>query len=288
MMRIFLMVFVLVVVLVPLALFVFQRKLIFMPRGYETNFRRGLSPGAVQLDFTTVDGKQAAFYVPPRAQTSTSNTDNATSALPARLWVMFAGNASTGLDWLDLVESYPDPNTGFLMVDYPGYGLCDGAPSRDGVIRSANGAFAALAQSLGSTPDALEERMGVMGHSIGAAAGLDFSLSHTPRHVVLVSPFTTLLAMARRAVGSPLCYLARDRFDNPAALAQLAALPHPPRIDLVHGNADNIVPFTMGRELAEAHPKMIRFHEVEGADHNMILMSAEALLLKTMTEPWDD
>jgi fermentation-respiration switch protein FrsA (DUF1100 family) len=55
---------------------------------------------------------------------------------------------------------------------------------------------------------------------------------------------------------------------------------------LVHGNADDIVPFAMGRELADAHPEMIRFHEVKGADHNMILMSAEALLLKAMTEPW--
>ena len=287
-MRIFLMVFVLVVIIVPLALFVFQRKLIFMPRGYEPSFRRGLPPGAVQLDFTTFDGKQAAFYAPPRASTSTTKADDATSAPPARLWVMFAGNASTGLDWLDLVETYPDANTGFLMVDYPGYGLCEGSPSRDGMIRNAKGAFAALAENLGTTPAALEERMGVIGHSIGAAAALDFSLSHTPRHAVLVSPFTTLLAMARRAVGSPLCYLVRDRFDNPAALAHLAALPHPPRIDLVHGNADNIVPFAMGRELAEAHPEMIRFHEVKGADHNMILMSSEALLLKTMTEPWDD
>ena len=287
-MRIFLMVFVLVVILIPLALFVFQRKLIFMPRGYEPSFRHGLPPGTVQLDFTTDDGKQTAFYAPPRASTSTTNGDAATSALPTRLWVMFCGNASTGLDWLDLVESYPDGNTGFLMVDYPGYGLCEGAPSREGVIRNANSAFAALVQNLGSSPAALEERMGVIGHSIGAAAALDFSLSHTPRQVVLVSPFTTLVAMARRAVGTPLCYLVRDRFDNPAVLAHLAALPHPPRVDLLHGNSDDIVPFAMGRELAHAHPAMIHFHEVKDADHNMILMTAEALLLKTMMEPWPD
>ena len=80
----------------------------------------------------------------------------------------------------------------------------------------------------------------------------------------------------------------RDRFDNPAALAHLAALPRPPRSDVIHGNADHIVPFAMGRERADAHPEMIRFHEVRDADHNMILMSAEALLLKTMQEPWDD
>ncbi|PKO20140.1 hypothetical protein CVU37_01380 [candidate division BRC1 bacterium HGW-BRC1-1] len=285
-MRIFLVTIVFVAILLPAALFVFQRKLIFMPRGYESSFRRGLPPGAVQLDFSTVDGKQVAFYVPPRGVGSSANNDSSTSTLSARLWVMFAGNASTGLDWLDLVETYPDGNTGFLMVDYPGYGLCEGAPTRDGMIRNSSSAFAALVKILGTTPTALESRMGVIGHSIGAAAALDFSMSHTPRQVVLVSPFTTLLAMARRAVGSPLCYLVRDRFDNPTALARLAALPHPPRVDLVHGNADDIVPFAMGRELADAHPEMIRFHEVKGADHNMILMSAEALLLKAMTEPW--
>ena len=127
--------------------------------------------------------------------------------------------------------------------------------------------------------------MGVMGHSIGAAAALDLAVAHPPRHLVLVSPFTTLEAMARRAVGWPLCLLLLDRFDNSARMAELAALPDPPRVDIIHGAADDIVPFAMGRDLAGAFPAIARFHEVANADHNLILMSAEPLMIRLMTAP---
>lgn len=284
MIRILVTVVVVLVVVVPALLFLFQRSLVYMPRTYEKHYRLLAPKSMAELRFTTSDGEQAAFYVPPRSGADIPTTAPAAAA-PPRLWVVFSGNASVALDWLDLVEAYPDADTAFLLVDYPGYGLCAGKPTRAGIIRNAEGAFTALAEHLATGPDALRDGMGVMGHSIGAAAALDFAVAHPPRRLVLVSPFTTLEAMARRAVGWPLCKLLLDRFDNPARMAELAALPAPPRVDVIHGSADDIVPFAMGRELAGAFPAIARFHEVADADHNLILMTAEPLMIRLMTAP---
>ncbi len=255
-------------------LWLLQRRLIYLPRAYAVAPGMMLPKGGVELAFTTRNGRQVAYYIPPR--------DGATSA-PARLWACFGGNGSLALDWLDLAGASRDRGAGFLLVEYPGYGRCEGKPSRNGIAENGNGALAALAKHLAVSVAELEKGMGILGHSIGAAAGLDFSRAHRPKAVVLVSPFTTLLAMARRVVGGPLSHLLADRFDNPARLRELAALPRPPAVHIFHGTKDDVVPFSMGRELADAFPKMVTFHPVDGADHNLILVTAEGEILKAMS-----
>jgi pimeloyl-ACP methyl ester carboxylesterase len=200
------------------------------------------------------------------------------------------GNASLGLDWLDLLDSYTRQadttssaaQTGFLLVDYPGYGLCQGKPSRQSIRESSEGAFQALAQELKLEPERLEQDLNVLGLSIGTAAGLEFASRHPIQHIILLAPFTSLLDIARRSVGSPLCYLLYDRFDNEQRIRELTRRATAPRIDIFHGSADTLVPPRMGQALAQLSPEHARFHPVEGADHNMILFAAEERVVELM------
>ena len=95
------------------------------------------------------------------------------------------------------------------------------------------------------------------------------------KRIVIVSPFTSLYDMARLTFGWPLCHLLIDRFDNRARLAELAARKPRPAVTIIHGDTDNIVPVTMGRELAGLYPDWIHYIELVGGDHNFILTSAE-------------
>ncbi len=258
-----------------------QRKLIYYPPpgGYQPSYAVGLPEGTVELEYTTDDGRQVAFYVPP--------TESDPKQLPTVLWVMFNGNASLAQDWLDLIESASRTDTGFLLVDYPGYGLCEGSPTRKGILRNIDASYLALADHLGTTTKNLEPHTRAFGFSLGAAVALEFAVRHPPKHVVLLASFTSMQDMARIVVGPVIKHLLIDRFDNRARLAELAALPNPPRVDLFHGTQDDVIPFAMGEELAAAHPSMITFHPIEGSDHNWLPNIAGDQIRKVMTTTFD-
>src|SRR5690606_16161767 len=120
-------------------------------------------------------------------------------------------------------------------------------------------AVAALAQHL-DLPD-LKTRIAVYGHSLGAAAVLQYAAVEGAQRAVLIAPFTTMLAMARRKVGWPLCNLLRHPFDNEACARVLRDRGTP--VLVVHGSEDRVIHVTMGRHLADLAGGI--FVEVAGA-----------------------
>lgn len=259
-------------------LFFYQRRLIYFPRDYEPSELMAVPQNSIELTFQTSSGHQTAFYIHPERKDP--------KAPPDRLWVLFPGNASLALDWLELIESIPDRDAGFLLIDYPGYGKCQGKPSAKSIIESSESAFKALCEFLGTEVTRLETNLNVLGASLGTATGLAFAVRHPVRRIILVAPFTSLLDMARLSVGSPLCHLLIDRFDNRARLAELAQRPYPPEVHIFHGDADNITPLRMGQELAQLFPSMVTFHLVQGADHYSIFDMAKEQIIEVMTAPY--
>jgi pimeloyl-ACP methyl ester carboxylesterase len=248
--------------LLAVLLLLFQNQLIYHPRANDADYRDRLPPRTVELKYTTSQGNQVCYFVPPKARSP---------AEPERIWVLFPGNASLALDWLTFISVAPRPSDAFLLIDYPGYGACEGSASAKSIEESAEQAVATLASALQTNREALDQRLNGLGLSIGCATALQFSVRHPIKELILVAPFTSLRDVARRVVGFPLCYLLRHNYDNLARLSELAARPAPPRVTVVHGTEDKTVPVRMGQELARLFPRMIEFHEIAGADHNTIL-----------------
>ena len=263
-------------VIVVLILFFFQGYLLWHPRTYPPGQVESFPRPLDALSFRTGEGNQTAFYAGPRDH----------RPFPAALWLLFAGNGSLALDWADLAAGDPDPGRAFLFVDYPGFGRCEGEPSPQSIAQNVDGALAVLAQKLGQPNtvtllNALETRgmLGVMGHSMGAGTALAFA-ARTPEvsRIVLVSPFTSLRAMARLSVGWPLCWLLRGDFNNIARLDEIAHRAARPSILILHGDHDTLIPQYMGRLLAERHPDFTRFESVPGAGHDDIVAVSGARL----------
>ncbi len=244
----------LVVLLISGVLLIVQARLIYIPHPYPPDVP--LRAGIERLAFTTAAGPQVCWYMPGRAID--------------RLWLCFAGNASQARMWGDLLS---DPPCGLLLIEYPGYGESAGSPSPASILAATEGAVTALRARLGTLPPTL----GVLGHSLGAATALQYAAVHPVQRIVLVSPFTRMVDMAARVVGWPFCHLLLHRFDNRARLDEICATAAPPPIELFHGTDDEVIPFAMGKALAEAHPA-IRFHPVAGGDHNGILVDIAAQL----------
>jgi pimeloyl-ACP methyl ester carboxylesterase len=205
-------------------LFVQQHALIYHPRGYPAGFERMLPPGTSQIEYSIAAGRQVAFYVAPRSGETT----------PARLWVAFTGNASVALDWLYIIEQWPNKSDGFLLVDYPGYGRSEGRAGIASTRASADAALVALAARLPVEMSDLEPRLCVLGLSLGCAAGLDFAARHPVQRIALLAPFTSIAEVAATTFGRPASWLLREDYDNRARLRELAARTPPPRIAIFH------------------------------------------------------
>ena len=270
-----LLILLLALVLVPAALLYFrQHSFIYHPRKYTPGYERTLPAGAVPLRYTTsVAGNQVAFYIPPGSGV----------AEPTRVWLMFSGNASVALDWLDIVAMSRNESDGFLLIDYPGYGASEGVAAIATTRGSAEKAVSTLAEHLRMSEDDLARRISVLGLSLGAAAALDFAAHKSAQRIILIAPFTSLREVAARLFSKPASYLLIENYDNRSRVEELAKRDPPPQITIFHGTADTLIPSDMGRQLAESAPAITRFVPVRGATHDTIVSDALAQIIDELS-----
>jgi pimeloyl-ACP methyl ester carboxylesterase len=247
-----------------------QGSLIYFPPRHDAQERPDGPAAVAVLAYQSSGAPQQAYYIPPR-----------TPGAAGRVWLVFGGNGSSAIGWGPFVHAMPDGTASFLLIDYPGYGANGGSPSPASIHAGSAAAVAALAAHLRLSAADLAARCAVFGHSLGCAAALDYAASHPVTRIVLVAPFTSMLAMARRVLGWPLCEILVHRFDNRACLDAVIAA-GPPPITIVHGTADEVIPVAMGRELASRWPAAIRLVEVPGASHNGIIDTASELIYAEM------
>jgi len=227
----------------------------------------------VELFFKTRSGQQSAFYIFP---------ENNHRNLPEFLVIAYPGIGSRALDWKDIINHGRHPETGFLLIDYPGRGNCEGLMRPKFLPDSTLGALTALKDYLNIEQDHhFTSHLILLGHSFGCAAALQIAPRMNPDRIVLIAPFTTLRKALFKKVG-PLAWLNPDQMDNRQQLKELCAQPNPPLITIIHGTGDQSVPVEMGRELATQSEGCVVYYEIKGADHGDILKLSEELILKAI------
>ena len=174
--------------------------------------------------------------------------------------VHFHGNGDQIASEAWLGEELARRGVSFAAVEYPGYPGATGAPSEEGIVATAEKALQHLTTTMGVTP----ERVVLSGQSLGTGVAVVLASKGWGRRTVLLSPYTSLPAVAASGVLRlfPVRLLMRDRFDSEA----LAPGIHHPVL-VLHGDRDEVVPFQLGKALAERFPRA-RLVRVEGAGHN--------------------
>jgi hypothetical protein len=158
--------------------------------------------------------------------------------------VYLHGNGEQLSDLARLVEGFAARGVGVLFVEYPGYGLAHRAATTEtNVYADAERALARL-RELGVP----RERTVLVGHSLGSGVAAEMALRGHAARLVLLSPYTSMVDMARMVAWMlPVGLLVRDRYDT---------LSKAPRLELpvliVHGARDDVVPVAMGRRLGTA------------------------------------
>jgi pimeloyl-ACP methyl ester carboxylesterase len=217
-----------------------------------------LPADAMLLTLTAADGvpAHAAYFPAPDG---------------ARTIVLFHGNGETIAGGVDLALALRARGVGVALVEYRGYGVSSGngaRPSEEGLYRDADAVLDALA-ARGVGP----ERVTLVGISLGTGVASEMAHRGRASSLVLVSPYTSITAMAQRTAWFlPASLLIPDRFDT---LAKAPGLRVPTLV--VHGDADEVIPVAMGRAVASAIPAA-RLHIIQGGHHNDLFAVDDSLI----------
>ena len=153
---------------------------------------------------------------------------------------------------------------GVLLIEYPGFGKSEGTPSESGCYAAGDAGYRWLTDEAKVPPG----RVLLLGESLGGGVAVDLATRHDHRALVLLCSFTSLPAAAKnRYPWLPTHTMMRARFDNLAKIGQC----HRP-VFLIHGTADDVVPFAQAEQLLSAANEPKELCRLEGVGHNLLVL----------------
>ena len=205
-----------------------------------------LPAGVAELFIPTADGERLQCY-------------HLTNPASDTLLIYFHGNAGHIGHRIPELQRLAAMRLNVLGISYRGYGKSTGRPSEAGVYADGEAALNYAQGRLGFAP----ERIMLLGRSLGASVAVEIARGRPLRAVILVTPFTSGQEMGRRMGLGPLARLAGNAFDSLSKVNELRA-----PLQVVHGTADEVVPFSMGQRLYAAAPEPKQFAAVQDGLHN--------------------
>jgi fermentation-respiration switch protein FrsA (DUF1100 family) len=238
------------VVLLALAvLWVFQRRLVYLPATGPVAAADTVIPGARDVRLRTGDGLVLGGWLVPA-----KSPDDGVTVLVAN------GNGGDRSLRAPLARALADAGLGVLLFDYRGYGGNPGTPTEAGLALDVRAAREFLVRRAGVPTD----RLVYYGESLGAAVVTELAADIPPAGLVLRSPFVDLASVGRvHYPFLPVRALLRDHYSLTTHLSQVRV-----PVTVVFGSRDSIVPPAQSRAVAEAAPVLRHVVQVDGADHN--------------------
>lgn len=167
------------------------------------------------------------------------------------------GNAGNLEGWFSNADFYRRLNLDLFMLDYRGYGKSSGRiESQTQLQADVRAAWASIA------PRYEGRRRIIAGRSLGSALAAALAAEVQPDHLVLISPYESMRALAAEHYRWVPSALLRYPLDTAAALAQVRA-----PVLLVHGERDELIAPAHSERLARAVPHA-ELVIVRGAGHN--------------------
>lgn len=244
-----------------------------------------LDVGARQISRRFVfPGSEVAYVVPPAsvAQLGVRTHDGATAralVVPgppdAPVFVYFHNNRQTMVSGLGLARELTRRGFGVVLPEYRGYGVARREqPNESALYEDAEAILGALnARRIRS------DRIVLCGMSLGTGVAAEMARRRKGAALMLIAPFTSLPGVVQDVVPLiPAGLFMPDKFDTLSKAPQIRV----PTL-VVHGDADEIIPFGMGRTVAGAIAGA-RFLPIHGGHHGDLFARAPDQILTAMSE----
>ena len=186
--------------------------------------------------------------------------------------VYFHGNAGKLENRIHKLNHFKNMDVNFLIIAWRGFSGNEGKPSEKGLYDDGNSAILWL-KNLGLK----ESDIILYGESLGTGVATELAQNKNFAGLVLETPFTSMIAAAKNFYPYiPVGLLLRDKYKNDKKIKNIN-IP----ILVMHGEADQIVPFWMGKKIYEIanQPKYSYFTKYD--DHMMEYDEKLVFKLKT-------
>ncbi|KOX98785.1 alpha/beta hydrolase [Pseudomonas nunensis] len=235
-----------VYLLLCLALFVFQRALIYFPQPgdmatADTVLKLSVADADLQVSIRPHDGPKALIYFGGNAEDVSQN-------LPS------------------FSEAFPDQ--AIYLLHYRGYGGSSGSPSEEAIARDALDLFDRVY--------AEHPQVAVIGRSLGTGVAIRLASQRPAARLILITPYNSLLELAARQYSVfPVKWLLKDTFDS-GKYAEHISVP----TLLIAAENDEVIPrSSTDRLYGHFNPGMASMKVIAGVGHNSISESPEYLKL---------
>ena len=170
------------------------------------------------------------------------------------------GNAGNISHRYEIIEDFVKLPVNVLIIDYRGYGKSEGSPSEEGLYADAQAAWDYLTTVRG-TP---ASQIVIFGESLGGAVAIDLATKTQACGLVVQSSFTSIADMVAELMPFVPRFVLRTKMDSLSKIGRVSC----PKL-FIHSQADEIIPYKLGRRLFDAAHAPKQFYEVKGASHNL-------------------
>jgi len=218
----------LIYLLIGLMIFLFQRKILFnisgkpnKPENYELN-------NIQELEIRTSDGVGLlAWYSKPKTNQP--------------MLVYFHGNSLDIGERAYRIKRYINNGWGVLLLSWRGYSGNLGKPTEKNLYIDGESAIKWIIDNLNFD----YENLIIYGESLGCAVAVDLGTRYKFKSIVLESPFTSILDIARRRYKIyPVKYFILDKFDNYSKIDKILS-----PVLIISGKRDEVVPHSHSDKL---------------------------------------
>ena len=250
---------VLVYLLAMFGLFVYQRSLLYHP--VENNYYGDkLTVEVKKVQISTQDNiKLLAWY-------------HKKDIKKYKTILYLHGNAGSLENRVHKINHFNDMDINFLLLAWRGFSGNEGKPTEQGLYIDARSAVSWLINE-----GVKEENIIIYGESLGTGVAAEIAQNKKFAGVILESPFTSMIAAAKSKYPIfPIKLLLKDKYESDKKIKNIKS-----PILIMHGEADTIVPFWMGKKIYKLanSPKYSYFPKYD--DH---MMEYNENLLNTLQE----
>tara|TARA_Y100000590_G_scaffold301426_1_gene339835 strand:- start:467 stop:1291 length:825 start_codon:yes stop_codon:yes gene_type:complete len=130
----------------------------------------------------------------------------------------------------------------FLIISWRGYSLSNGKPTEDGLYEDAKTAVNFLLNK-----GVLEKNIILYGESLGTAVAIEVGQNKNFAGIILEAPFTSMVELGQKYYPFfPVRLLLKDKYESKKKITNLKS-----PLLIIHGKKDKIVPFYMGEKIFE-------------------------------------
>jgi hypothetical protein len=187
------------------------------------------------------------------------------------------GNAGSLENRIHKINHFKDIDINFLLIAWRGFNGNAGKPSEDGLYNDARSAIKWLINE-----GAIIENIIIYGESLGTGVATEIAQNNNFAGIILESPFTSMIDAGKSKYPIfPIGMLLKDKYESYKKLKKIKS-----PILIMHGEADTIVPFWMGKKMYELanEPKYSYFskHDDHMMEYNEKLLNTIKTFIKSL------